>query len=216
MKLYWGPHTCAIGIHLLLEEVGASYETQKLDVMGGETRREPFLSINPKGKVPTLALDDGTVLTEFGAIATWIARTYPDAGLLPKTLAEEVRVTGVMEYVEGTLHGQGFGRLFMPTRFEPQDVVHQATGLGSGSVKAQGRTMVEEGLAILERELGVHPYVAGEHLSVADAALFYALRWAPQQKIPLPPGLAAHLRRMCARPAVLAALRAEGEPVPAA
>ncbi len=74
MKLYWEPHTCAIGIHVLLEETGLPYETEKIDVGGGATREPPFLAVNPKGKVPTLVRDDGSVLTEFAAIATWLAR----------------------------------------------------------------------------------------------------------------------------------------------
>ncbi|WP_267396483.1 MULTISPECIES: glutathione S-transferase N-terminal domain-containing protein [unclassified Sphingomonas] len=81
MKLYWGAGTCAIGIHILLEEAGLTYETQRLDVGAGETRQPPFLAINPKGKVPTLVRDDGAVLTEFSAIATWVARQAPNVGL---------------------------------------------------------------------------------------------------------------------------------------
>jgi len=77
MKLYLGPHTCAIGIHILLEELGHSYETEKLDVSGGATHEAAFLAINPKAKVPTLMRDVGSVLTEFSAIATWLARTNP-------------------------------------------------------------------------------------------------------------------------------------------
>jgi hypothetical protein len=53
MKLYWGSHTCAIGIQILLEEIGKPYETEKLDVAGGATHRLPFSAINPKCKVPT-------------------------------------------------------------------------------------------------------------------------------------------------------------------
>ena len=91
MKLYWGPHTCAIGIHVLLEEAGAAYETEKLDVAGGATRQPPFLAVNPKGKVPTLVRGDGSVLTEFPAIATWIARMHPDKALLPADADGEAR-----------------------------------------------------------------------------------------------------------------------------
>lgn len=80
MKLYWGPHTCAIGIHVLLEEIGAPYETERIDVAGGATREPPFAGVNPKGRVPILVRDVGTVLTEFSAIATWLARTNPAAG----------------------------------------------------------------------------------------------------------------------------------------
>jgi glutathione S-transferase len=73
MKLYWGLHTCAIGIHILIEEIGCPYETEKLDVAGGATHWPPFSAINPKGKVPTLVRDDGSVLIDFSAISIWLA-----------------------------------------------------------------------------------------------------------------------------------------------
>ena len=202
MKLYWGPHTCAIGIHILLEEIGKPYDTEKLDVAGGETHKPPFTGINPKGKVPTLVRGDGSVLTEFGAIATWLARTNPEARLMPEDAEGEARSAEIMEYIEGTVHGQGFARLFMPKRFEPQDVVHGTLGVGQSSVQAQGREMVEKGFDILDRQIDGHAYAIGDRFGIADAALFYVERWAPQQKIALPPNLAAHLERVRARPAV--------------
>jgi glutathione S-transferase len=202
MKLYWGPHTCAIGIHVLLEEVGATYETEKLDVAGGATEQPEFLAINPKGKVPTLVRNDGSVLTEFGAIATWIGRHYPAAKLLPEDTEAEVRMTEVLEFVEGTVHGQGFARIFKPGRFEPQDVVHSKLGVGRSSVKEQGREMVDKGFAILDKQLSGSDFAAGRDFTIADAALFYVERWAPQVEIHMPSNLQAHYERMLARPTV--------------
>ena len=187
---------------MLLEEIGKPYETEKIDVGGGATREPPFSAVNPKGKVPTLLRDDGSVLTEFGAIATWLARTNPDKRLIPDDPEAEARMVEVMDYVEGTIHGQGYARMFMPRMFEPQDVVHQATGLGASSVRAQGRKTVEEGFAILDPQLARHDYAAGDSLTIADAALFYVERWAPQQGITLPVNLQRHYARMLARPAV--------------
>jgi glutathione S-transferase len=211
MKLYWGPHTCAIGIHVLLEEIGKPYEAEKVDVSGGETRKPAFKAINPKGKVPVLVRDDGSTLTEFAAIATWLARTHPDKHLLPYETEAEVRALEIMDYAVGTVHGQGFGRIFMPKKFEPDDVVHGTLGLGSSSVKEQGKAMVRDGFAILDRQLAGKSYAGGDHVTIADAALFYIERWAPEAGVELPPNLAAHFRRMKARPAVQRALRAEGE-----
>lgn len=201
MKLYWGPHTCAIGTHILLEEIGRPHETEKIDVQGGATQRPEFLAINPKGKVPTLVRDDGSVLTEFGAIAIWLAHTNPEAGLLPDDPDEEARAVAIMDYAVGTVHGQGFGRIFLAERYEPQDVVHQTLGLGQGSVKQQGREMVERGFAILDDQMAGREFAAAERFGVADAALFYVERWAPQVDIDLPPNLAAHFDRIRRRPA---------------
>lgn len=211
MKLYWGPHTCAIGIHVLLEEIGAEYETEKIDVGGGATQKPRFLAINSKGKVPTLVRDDGSVLTEFPAIATWLARTHPDNRLIPDDPEQEARMVELMAYVEGTIHGQGYARIFAPRQFEPQDIVHQATGLGSSSVKTQGMHMVEKGFAILDPELARHDYAAGSAFTIADFTLFYVERWAPQYGITLPINLQRHLDRMLARPAVDKVRRLWGE-----
>jgi len=110
MKLYWGLGTCAIGIHILLEEVDRPYETERIDVSGGATRTPAFLAVNPKGKVPTLVRDDGSVLTEFSAIATRLAGTNPDTGLMSNDPDAEARMFEAMAYFEGTIHSQGYGR----------------------------------------------------------------------------------------------------------
>ena len=182
--------------------IAAPYAPAKLDVAGGATRRPPFSGVNPKGKVPTLVRDDGTVLTEFGAFATWLARAFPDRALLPADSEGEARTVEAMDYVEGTIHGQGYARIFLPERFEPQDVVHRTLRLGRSSVKAQGFSIVEEGFAILDPQLGRHPYVAGDAFGIADAALFYAERWAPGAGITLPVNVQRHYHRLLERPSV--------------
>ena len=206
--LYWAPHTCAIGIHILLEEIGTPYQTEKFQ--SGDLTKPEFLAINPKGKVPTIRRDDGSILTEFGVIAYWLANAHPDAKLVPADKEAETRGAEMMDYAVGTVHGQGFARMFLPTRFEPQDIVHKA-GLGAGSVKQQGREMVEAGFAILDRALGGRPFAGGEAFGIFDAALFYCERWAVEEDITLPAGLAGHLARMKARPAVRRVLEAWGE-----
>lgn len=202
MKLYWGPHTCAIGTHVLLEEIGRPYEAVKIDVAGGATKEPWFKAINPKSKVPTLVLDDGRVLTEFGAIAVWLARQAPEVGLLPANPDEEERALSLLDYAVGTIHGQAFGRVFMPKRFEPQDPVHQTLGLGQGSVEAQGRQMIADAFSIVDTQVAGRDWAAGDRFGIADAALFYVERWASEAKVDLPPNVAAHFDRVRSRPAV--------------
>jgi glutathione S-transferase len=160
------------------------------------------MAVNPKGKVPILVRDDGSVLTEFSAIATWLARTNPRANLLPDDPEIEARAVEAMAYLEGTVHGQGFARVFVPQMFEPQDVVHTTLGLGKALVERQDRALVETGFAILDPQLGRAPYIAGDVFTIADAALFYAERWAPPRNIPMPVNVAAHFERMLTRPSV--------------
>ena len=207
--LYWAPHTCAIGIHILLEEIGTPFEAEKLTM--DELHGTAFQLVNPKGKVPALRRDDGSILTEFGVIAYWLAHTNAQAKLIPDDKEAETRGAEMMDYAVGTIHAQGFARIFLTERFEPQDMLHRA-GFGAGSVRAQGREIAEKGFSLLDQALGSQPYAGGERFSIFDAALFYCERWAASVDMPMPPAVAGHFTRVRARPAVQRVLRIWGEP----
>ncbi len=203
MKLFYAPGACSIGIHLLLEEIGKPYEAVKLDIRGGETTKPPFSELNPKGKVPTLQRDDGTVVTEYPVIAHFLAKTNPAANLLPKTDEAELRAAEAMDYCVATIHMQGFSRLFRPANFAPSEADHE-------KVKARGRELVEKGFALMDKALEGKQWIAGEY-SIADSALFYVAYWgAKRMNMQLPANVAAHLERMLARPAVQRMLQQEG------
>lgn len=203
MKLYYSPGACSIGIHVLMEEVGKPYEATKLKLAEGEHHRPDFIALNPKAKVPTLVRDDGSVLTEFPAIATWLARTNKDKKLLPDDVEGETRALEAMDYIVATIHMQGFSRMFRPSNFAPSESDHDA-------VKARGKEIFEKGLATIDKALEGKDYIAGA-FSVADAALFYVEFWgADRMKMTLPPNCAAHLARMKARPSVQKVLADEG------
>ncbi len=203
MKLYYSPGACSIGIHVLLEEIGAPYELQVVSLAKGQQREEAFRAINPKGKVPTLARSDGSVVTEFPAIAYWLARSNPAAKLFPDDLNEQVRVLETIDYVVATVHMQGFSRMFRPENFTPNESDRE-------EVKARGREIFTNGLALLDKALGDRAFVAGSGFSIADAALFYVEFWAGRVKIDLPPNLARHFARMRDRPAVQRVMAKEG------
>jgi len=203
MKLYYAPGACSIGIHVLLEEIGKPYESIRLDLRAGDTQKPPFSNINPKGKVPTVQRDDGAVITEYPVIAHYLAKTNPQAGLLPKSEDAELAAAQAMDYCVATIHMQGFSRLFRAANFTPNEADHEA-------VKARGRELIEKGYAIMDKALDGKEWVAGEY-SMADSALFYVEFWgAKRMGIQLPPNLAAHLERMLARPAVKRMLEQEG------
>lgn len=199
MKLYWGQHTCTVGIHILLEELRKPYETEKIDVEGSDTHKPLFLAVNPKGKVPTLVRDDGSVLTEFTAICVWLARANPESNFWPDDPDVQARALEVTAYVEGTIHGQGYCRIFKPEMLEPQDIVHGTLGVGQAAVKKQGRDIVEMGFAILDPLLGRHDFAAGSAMTIADFALFYAEHWADAHDVSLPVNIEAHHERMLSR-----------------
>jgi glutathione S-transferase len=146
--------------------------------------------------------DDGSVITEYGAIATWLAKTNPAAKLLPDDLESEIRIIETMDYCVGSVHMQGYTRLFRPVNFTPNEADHKA-------VKARGREIVTKAYAHLDKAMSGKDYVVGSY-SIADSALFYVEFWSGIMKIDLPPNLAAHLKRMMARPAVQRVLKAEG------
>jgi len=203
MKLYYMPGACSIGIHVLMEEIGKPYDLQKIDGANREQYGPDFVKINPKSKVPTLVKDDGSVLTEFPAIATWLARKNPDKNLLPSDADAEARALEAMDYVVSTMHMQGFSRMFRPVAFAPTEADHD-------KVKARGKEIMENGLALMDKALEGKEYVAGK-FSIADAALFYISFWAAgRMKMTLPKNVAAHYARMKDRPAVKRTLEQEG------
>ena len=170
MKLYYMPGACSIGIHVLLEEIGKPYDVHKVDGAKQEQYGPDFVALNPKSKVPTLQRDDGSVLTEFPAIAVWLARKNPEAGLLPADADSEARALEAMDYAVSTMHMQGFSRMFRPGNYAPTEADHD-------KVKARGKEIMEKGLALMDKALEGKEYLAGK-FSVADAALFYVSFWA--------------------------------------
>ncbi len=202
MKLYYSPGACSLGIHVLLEEIGQPYDVELVNVREGAQYSEAYLAISPKSKIPALARDDGSILTEYGAIATWLARTNPAAKLMPLDADAEARAVEAMEYVVATVHMQGFTRIARPANFSPNEADKE-------QVQARGRDIYTRGLGILDHALEGKEWIAGAY-SMADSALFYACCWAPRAEVTLPPHVAAHFARMKARPAVQRALKAEG------
>ncbi len=203
MKLLFAPGACSLGIHLLLEEIGKPYETQRVNLQEGAQYKPDFTTINPKSKVPTLMRDDGSVLTEFPAIAYWLARTNPQAKLLPDDVDAQARALEAMDYVVSTMHMQGFTRIFRPGNFAPNAADEEA-------VKARGKEIFEKGLTVMDKALAGKEYLVGA-FSIADAALFYVEFWAAARlKMALPENCAAHYQRMLARPAVQRMMQQEG------
>jgi glutathione S-transferase len=202
MKLYYAPGACSIGIHVLLEEIGKPYEAELVNLREGAQYRPDFTAVNPKSKVPTLARDDGTVLTEYPAIGYWLARTNPFANLLPDNIDLQVRALELTDYAVATIHMQGFGRQFRPSAFTPNPSDEEA-------VKIRGKEMAEKGFALLDKALEGKEYAVGS-FSIADSAIFYVEFWSKRVAMPLPSNCAAHLDRMLQRPAVQRVMQQEG------
>jgi len=155
-------------------------------------------------------LPDGQVLTEFQAIAYWLARAYPRAGLLPDDPLAAARVIELMDYVVGTVHGQGYTRIFTTDTYVPAGVPEAERANWLAAIQAQGRDMVSRAFEVIAERLPDEGYVAGPRLSIADAALFYVEFWADKIGLALPARCAAHYQRMRERPVVRQVLAEEG------
>jgi glutathione S-transferase len=200
MKLYYSPGACSLGIHVLLEEIGKPYELVLANLRLPPPERD-LTAINPKSKVPTLVRDDGSVLTEYPAIAWWLAAGSPQAKLFPADAEGQARTLEALDYFVATVHMQGFFRLFSAGRLKtPEEQEGQRT---------LGAEIANRGFARAEALLDGKDWLAGTY-SAADTALFYVSNWAGNFGITLPPRVAAHFARMKARPAVASALKQEG------
>jgi len=202
MKLYLTPGSCTTGIHILMEELDLVFEAHLVNLMNGDHNRPEYLALNPKATIPTLVRNDGTALTEFQAIAYWLARSYPKAKLLPGDPDGDARVIELMDYAVGTIHGQGFARIFTTDKFALREADFEA-------VKAQGMDIVNRAFAIVNDSLSAQGYVM-DSFSIADAALFYVEFWADKIGILLPENCLRHYRLMLERPVVRRVLMEEG------
>src|SRR6476620_1284746 len=103
LTFYFAPGSSSMAVHIALHEVGAPFESRPL-ALNTETRSPEFLAINPAGKVPTLVID-GRPLTEVAGCMFYLARRYPEAGLLPHDDPErEAQVVSWMSYLASTVH----------------------------------------------------------------------------------------------------------------
>jgi glutathione S-transferase len=203
MKLMYSPGACSVGIHVLLEEIGKPYEAQLVNLREGGQFKPEFTSVNPKSKVPTLVRDDGSVLTEYPAIAFWLARSNPEKKLLPDDVESQTRGIEALDYAVATIHMQGFSRLFRASNYTPNPA-------DEDKVKERGKEIVEKGFSVIDKALAGKDYVAGS-FSIADSALFYVEFWGGKRmNMKLPPNCEAHLNRMLARPAVQRVMQQEG------
>jgi len=210
LKFYMTPGSCSTSIHILLEELDLPFEVTIVNMPAGDHRRPEYLALNPKGTIPTLVLDDGHALTEFQAIAYWLARSYPRRRLLPDDALLAAKTMELMDYVVGTVHGLGYTRLFTTERYLPVGVTDTDKAAWQLGIQARGREIINEAFAIIEARLPATGYAIGDDFTIADAALFYVEFWADKTGLTLPPRCSAHYQRVRARPVVQRVLREEG------
>jgi glutathione S-transferase len=209
MKFYMAPGSCSTGIHILLETLELPFEVWIVNIPAGEHLRPAYLKLNPRGTIPTLVLDDGRALTDFKAIALWLAQTYPRGKLLPEDPALAARAVELVDFALIQLHGEGYTRIFTTDRYVSSSEAGQGQNL-KDDIASHGREIVSQAFEILEKRMPAEGYAVGPQFSIADAALFYNEFWADKIGIPMPSRVKAHYQRMRARPVVRQVLAEEG------
>ena len=199
MKLYYSPGTCSLSPHIALIEAGlpfqavmASTKTHKL------ADGTDYYGINPKGYVPLLELDDGQRLTEGAVIVQYIADLVPASRLAPPAgTMERYRLMEWLNFITSELH-KGFSPLFTPGM--PDEA------------KALARTKLGERLSWVDQQLAGRDWLMGDTFTVADAYLYTVASWGKFAGVDIAPlaTLSAYMARVAARPAVQAAMKAEG------
>ena len=199
MKLYCSPGACSLSPHIALQEAGLAYtpvlaSTKSHKLQDGTD----YYTINALGYVPVLELDNGERLREGPAIVQYIADQVPDKQLAPAngTLAR-YRLQEWLTFIGTELH-KGFSPLFNPAT--PEDY------------KPMVRERLLQRLQWVDGQLAGKQYLMGDQFTVADGYLFTVTNWTQPTKLDISglANLAAYRERVGARPAVQAAMKAEG------
>ena len=204
MKLYYAPGACSLSPHIVALEAGIPLELEKVDLKAHKTERgEDFNTVNPKGYVPALRLDDGSVLTEGPAIVQYLADKMPDSKLAPPNgTVERYRLMAWLTFIGTEIH-KSFAPLFQG---------------GSEEEKTKAREKIAKRFAYVDKELAGRDFLMGDTFCVADAYFFVMLTWAQKMGIDFAAlaNVAAFFTRVSKRPAVQEALKSEGVQLKAA
>jgi len=205
MKFYdsLGPNPRLVRMFML--EKGIDVPKVQVDLLGGENRRPPYTDKNPGGQIPSLELDDGTVLAETVAICEYLEELHPKPTLVGTTPQERAITRMWTRRVElwvtepsanGFRYGEGLAMFKNRMRVIPQ---------ASDDLKALAR----EGVAKLDAQIAGRPFIAGDRLSLADIVLYGFLDFGTGVGQPIDPeqkNVSAWFARMAARPSAEASL----------
>lgn len=199
MKLYYSPGACSLSPHIVAREAGLDIEivlasTKTHQLQDGTD----FYTLNPKGYVPLLELDNGQRLSEGPAIVQYLADQAPASGLAPANgTMERYRLQEWLNFITTELH-KGFSPLFNPAMPE--------------EAKALFRAKLLDRLKWVDSQLEGRSYLMGETFTVADAYLFTVTGWGRLVGVDVSPfaQLVAFRERVAARPAVQEAMKQEG------
>lgn len=196
LKLFYTPGTCSLASHIALEETGIDYTAVPVDFSKAEQTKPDYLAVNPKGRVPALVTDRGTI-TETPAILTYIAQSVPKAKLAPLDDAFEfARIQSFLSYLCSTVHvAHAHGR--RGARWADDPAAHEA-------MRAKVASNMTDCFHLIETTMLAGPFVTGDTYSIADPYLFTIAGWLEPDGVDPTrfPKILDHRNRMTQRPAV--------------
>lgn len=205
ITLHYWPNATSLAAHILLRASDLPFTLTKVPLDNNGQIDASFRTVNPKGLVPVLVLDDDTVITESTAVMTAIAQLAPNQQWLGRSDIEIVRVYEWMNWLSGTVHGQVWLAIYRPYRFCDDGSAHEA-------IREKGMRLAAEVYRAIEGKLD-GSYAVGGHLTIVDAFLYVLWRWAVAMKIAgseTHPRYAALVKRLETLPFVVEALEVEG------
>ena len=200
LTLYFTPGTCAQAVRIALEEAQAPYTLVRVDFASQQQRSPEYLAVNPKGRVPALVTEHGT-LTETPALLAYVAQRFADARLAPADAFGFARMQEVHSYLASTVH---IAHAHRPRASRWADEPE-----AQAAMQRKVPANMTECFTLIERHyLGDGPWVLGEQYSVADGYLFTVAGWLKSDGVDIAqfPKVHAHSQRMAQRPAVQRAL----------
>jgi glutathione S-transferase len=202
-KLYYAPGACSFASHIALEEAGIPYDTQKMNLAEGDQKKPDYLRLNPRGRVPTLVVDN-QVLTENVGILTYVGGGYPQAGIWPKKTWDQAKLVSTLAWLSNTVHPT-YGQIVRPERYAVDDAAKE-------DIKAKGKANFQGYLEEIDKLLDGQKWAIANQYTVADGYLLVFYRWANRQKMPVHElkNYTAHTQRVMARPAVQRVMADEG------
>ena len=200
LTFYYAKNSAAYAPHILLEDVGAEYEAIKINFAIGEQRTDPYLKINPKGRVPSLITDQG-ILTETPAVLAYIAQTHLAHAMVPETAFEFAVAQAFNCYIASTVH-----------------VAHAHKHRGArwaddASAREHMRVRVHQNMtdcaAVIETHYLQGPWVLGNNYSMCDPYLALVTRWLSDDGVDVAqfPKIVSHDQAMRERPSMQTILR---------
>lgn len=192
MNLFYYPAACSLADHIALIEAGLPYKLLSIDRNRKTEDGRDFLALNPKGYIPALEMNDGTILTENQVILAYIADQ--SGKLLPDDNMLRWRTFEALAFMSSEIHG-AYSPFFKDFP-EPE--------------KLRAREKIKKAFTILADQMGDKAFLVSNEMTIADCYLFWILMVAPKSGVDLPENLRNCLTRMKAMPSVIRALAEEG------